>query len=125
DGYILTNEHVVHGSADHRVSVTFSDGTPVPATVVGRDAESDIAVLRVTRPGLSAVLLGNSDRVSTGDGVFAVGTPLALPGTVTSGIVSAVDRTIEARDASGISRYYAAIQTDAAVNRGSSGGPLL
>jgi putative serine protease PepD len=125
DGYILTNEHVVHGAANDRVSVTFSDGTPIPATVVGRDAESDIAVLRVEKSPLPPVMIGDSDRVSPGDGVFAIGTPLGLPGTVTLGIVSAVDRTIEARDASGVARYYAAIQTDAAVNRGSSGGPLF
>jgi putative serine protease PepD len=125
DGHILTNEHVVHGAGVDRVSVTLADGTQVPATIVGRDTESDVAVLQASRTGLSPVFLGNSDRVSVGDGVFAVGTPLALPGTVTSGIVSAVDRTIEARDAGGASRYYAAIQTDAAVNRGSSGGPLL
>lgn len=125
DGYILTNEHVVYGAADDRVSVTFADGNPLPAQVVGRDAESDIAVVRVTKTGLSPVFIGNSDSVAVGDGAFAVGTPLALPGTVTMGIVSAMDRTIEARDAGGASRYYAAIQTDAAVNRGSSGGPLF
>lgn len=125
DGHILTNEHVVHGAVRGQVTVTLFDGTPVPATVVGRDPESDVAVLQASRNNLSPVFLGNSDRVSVGDGVFAVGTPLALPGTVTSGIVSAVDRTIEAREAGGTSRYYAAIQTDAAVNRGSSGGPLF
>jgi len=125
DGYILTNEHVVYGAADDRVSVTLSDGNSVPATVVGRHAESDIAVLHIARTGLRPVFIGDSDAVSAGDGVFAVGTPLALPGTVTSGIVSAVDRTIEARDAGGVARYYAAIQTDASVNRGSSGGPLF
>lgn len=125
DGYILTNDHVVYSAAADRVSVTLFDGTPVPATVIGRDAESDIAVLRVTRTGLSPVFIANSDRVSVGDGVFAVGTPLALPGTVTAGIVSALDRTIGARDIGGVTRYYAAIQTDAPVNRGSSGGPLF
>jgi putative serine protease PepD len=125
DGYIVTNEHVVYGAAPDRITATLSDGTEIQATVVGRDPESDIAVLRVTRTGLSPVFIADSDRVEPGDGVFAVGTPLALPGTVTSGIVSAVDRTIEARDAGRATRYYAAIQTDAAVNRGSSGGPLF
>jgi Trypsin-like serine proteases, typically periplasmic, contain C-terminal PDZ domain len=125
DGYILTNEHVVYGAPNDRVSVTFSDGTSEPATVVGRDTESDIAVLRVAKTPLAPVLIGDSDRVSAGDGVFAIGTPLGLAGTVTMGIVSAVDRPIEARDAGGVSRYYAAIQTDAPVNRGSSGGPLF
>jgi putative serine protease PepD len=125
DGYILTNEHVVHGATEDRVSVTLFDGSALRASIIGRDPESDLAVLRVDRTPLAPVLLGNSDRLSVGDGVFAVGTPLALPGTVTAGIVSAVDRTIEARDLGGVQRYYAAIQTDAAVNRGSSGGPLF
>ncbi len=125
DGYILTNEHVVHNAADDKVSVTLSDGNPIQAGVVGRDPESDLAVLRVDRTGLSPVFVGNSDNVSIGDGVFAIGTPLALAGTVTAGIVSALDRTIQTRDVGGGQRYYAAIQTDAAVNRGSSGGPLL
>lgn len=125
DGHILTNEHVVHGAARGRITITMFDGTEVSATVVGRDPESDIAVLLASRNNLSPVFLGDSDRVSVGDGVFAIGTPLALPGTVTSGIVSAVDRTISAREAGGTARYYAAIQTDAAVNRGSSGGPLF
>jgi putative serine protease PepD len=125
DGYILTNDHVVPASAQDRITVTFTDGSSVKASVVGRETESDLAVLRAERTGLSPVFIGNSDRVSVGDGVFAVGTPLALPGTVTSGIVSALDRTIEARDSGGGQRYYAAIQTDAAVNRGNSGGPLF
>jgi putative serine protease PepD len=124
DGYILTNEHVVPAVAENRVTVTFADGTSVSAALLGRDRESDLAVLKVEKAGLKAVFIGNSDRVSVGDGVFAIGTPLALPGTVTAGIVSALDRTIEARDPAG-ERYYAAIQTDASVNRGSSGGPLF
>jgi putative serine protease PepD len=125
DGYILTNEHVVHPVPDNQVSVTFSDGTQSAASVVGRDPESDIAVLHVDRANLTPVFIGNSDTVSVGDGVFAVGTPLGLPGTVTAGVVSALDRTIEATDVDGVDRYYAAIQTDAAVNRGNSGGPLF
>jgi len=124
DGYILTNDHVVPEAAQ-KLTLTLSDGNATPASVVGRDPESDLAVLHVDRTGLNPVFIGNSDRISVGDGVFAVGTPLALPGTVTSGIVSALDRTIEARDVGGGQRYYAAIQTDAAVNRGNSGGPLF
>jgi len=124
-GYVLTNEHVVSGASDTAVTVTMSDGTSMAAVVVGRDPESDLAVLKVSRSGLSPVFLGDSDGVVVGDGVFAIGTPLALPGTVTAGVVSALDRTIEARDVGGVHRYYAAIQTDAAVNRGSSGGPLF
>jgi putative serine protease PepD len=124
-GYVLTNEHVVFGAPDTAVTVTLSDGTSMAAAVVGRDPESDLAVLKVPRSGLAPVFLGDSDGVAVGDGVFAIGTPLALPGTVTAGVVSALDRTIEARDVGGVHRYYAAIQTDAAVNRGSSGGPLF
>jgi putative serine protease PepD len=124
DGYIITNEHVVYGADDSSVTVTMSDGTTAAATVIGRDPESDIAVLRSSRTGLSPVFIGDSDSVGAGDSVFAIGTPLALAGTVTAGIVSAVDRTIEADDV-GVSRYYAAIQTDAAINRGNSGGPLF
>jgi len=124
-GYILTNEHVIYGVADHGLSVTLSDNTTVAATVVGRDPESDLAVLKVARDGLTPVHFADSDTVKVGDSVFAVGAPLALPGTVTAGVVSALDRTIETRDIGGIQRYYAAIQTDAAVNRGNSGGPLF
>ena len=122
-GYLLTNEHVISGATS--VTVTFSDGNVAAAQVVGSDVESDVAVLHVDKDGLTSVWLADSDKVAVGDGVFAVGSPLALPGTVTAGIVSALDRTIRAREIGGVERYYAAIQTDAAVNRGSSGGPLF
>jgi putative serine protease PepD len=124
-GYILTNEHVIYGVADQGLSVTLPDNTTLPASVVGREPESDLAVLKVARENLTPVHFADSDTVKVGDSVFAIGAPLALPGTVTSGIVSAVDRTIETRDIGGVQRYYAAIQTDAAVNRGNSGGPLF
>src|SRR5207248_11330838 len=93
--------------------------------VVGVDQESDVAVLKLDRTGLPAVQFGDSDQVAVGDPVLAMGSPLALTNTVTSGIVSALDRTIEADDPGGPTRYCAAIQTDAAVNHGNSGGPLL
>jgi len=125
DGYILTNEHVVAEIAEGSVQVTLSDTTTMAARVIGRDQESDLAVLKIERNNLSPVEFGDSDGVAVGDGVLAIGSPLALPGTVTSGIVSALDRTIESHEASGVQRYYAAIQTDAAVNRGNSGGPLF
>ena len=125
DGYILTNEHVLAEVADRAVRVTLSDATVLPARVVGRDPESDLAVLKVERSDLRPVQFGDSNTVAVGDGVLAIGAPLALSGTVTAGIVSALDRTIETRDAGGVQRYYAAIQTDAAVNRGNSGGPLF
>jgi putative serine protease PepD len=125
NGYILTNEHVINGSSDQSLSVTLADNTTLAATVIGRDPESDLAVLKVARENRTPVHFADSDSVVVGDGVFAIGAPLALPGTVTAGIVSAVDRTIETRDLGGVQRYYAAIQTDAAVNRGNSGGPLF
>jgi putative serine protease PepD len=124
DGYVITNDHVVEG-ASGTMSVSFSDGSSASATVVGRDPESDIAVIKVAKKNLTAVQLGDSDSIAVGDPVLAFGSPLALVNTVTSGIVSALDRTIQAGDPGGTVRYYAAIQTDAAVNQGNSGGPLV
>jgi putative serine protease PepD len=125
DGYILTNEHVLSEVPDRSVRVTLSDATVLPARVVGRDPESDLAVMKVDRTDLRPVQFGDSNAVAVGDGVLAIGAPLALSGTVTAGIVSSLDRTIETRDIGGVQRYYAAIQTDAAVNKGNSGGPLF
>ncbi|WP_084556859.1 S1C family serine protease [Hamadaea tsunoensis] len=122
DGYVITNDHVVSGGSG--VSVVLNDGTPATAKLIGSDPESDIAVIKVNRSGLPPVEMGDSSTVQVGDPVLAVGSPLALPGTVTSGIVSAVDRLLAAGD-SQQTRYYAAIQTDAAINHGNSGGPLL
>src|SRR5690606_7449646 len=110
DGYLITNDHVV-GADRGRITVTFHDGSRADASVVGRDPESDLAVLKVDRSGLAPVHLGDSTEVAVGDPVIAVGSPLALANTVTSGIVSAVDRTIEAGQPGGPVRYYAAIQT--------------
>jgi putative serine protease PepD len=123
DGYVITNDHVIDGAGDS-MSVAFSDGSTAKATLVGHDPESDIAVLKVARSGLTPVAIGNSDSIAVGDPVLAFGSPLALVNTVTEGIVSALDRTIEAGEG-GTTRYYAAIQTDAAVNQGNSGGPLV
>lgn len=125
DGYILTNEHVVAEVDDDAVRVTLADTTTVAGRVVGRDPESDLAVVKIDRDGLRPVEFADSDGVAVGDGVLAIGSPLALPGTVTAGIVSALDRTLETQDVGGVQRFYAAIQTDAAVNRGNSGGPLF
>jgi putative serine protease PepD len=124
DGYLITNDHVV-GSGQDSATVTFHDGTVASAVLVGRDPESDVAVLKVDREGLSPVVFGDSEVVAVGDPVLAFGSPLALANTVTAGIVSAVDRTIRAAGPGGPVRYYAAIQTDAAVNQGNSGGPLV
>jgi putative serine protease PepD len=122
DGYIITNDHVVSGGS--AITILFNDGTTSSGKVVGADPESDIAVVKVARTGLPAVEFGDSDAVAVGDPVLAIGSPLALTATVTSGIVSALDRTLVAGDSSQ-ERYYAAIQTDAAINHGNSGGPLL
>jgi putative serine protease PepD len=124
DGYVITNDHVVEG-ADDTMTVAFSDGSTARASVVGRDQESDVAVIKVAKSGLTPVTFGNSDSIAVGDPVFAFGSPLDLENTVTAGIVSALDRPIEASDEGGPTRYYAAIQTDAAVNQGNSGGPLV
>jgi putative serine protease PepD len=124
DGYVITNDHVVEG-ASGVATVILSDSTAIRATVVGHDPESDIAVLKVDRAGLRAMEFGDSDAVAVGDPVLAIGSPLALSNTVTFGIVSAIDRPIESSEPGGPTRYYAAIQTDAAVNHGNSGGPLV
>jgi putative serine protease PepD len=124
DGYVITNDHVVEGGGD-TMSVSFSDGSTAKATLVGREPESDIAVIKIAKSGLPPVALGNSDSIAVGDPVLAFGSPLALANTVTYGIVSSLDRTLEAGDPGGTTRYYAAIQTDAAVNQGNSGGPLV
>jgi putative serine protease PepD len=124
EGHVLTNDHVVGDGATPPM-VTFHDGSSAAAELVGRDPESDLAVVRVEAPGLAPVQLGDSATVAVGDPVLAFGSPLALANTVTAGIVSAVDRTIQAGEPGDQVRYYAAIQTDAAVNQGNSGGPLV
>ncbi|WP_207922838.1 trypsin-like peptidase domain-containing protein [Micromonospora sp. KC606] len=123
DGHVITNDHVVGRGG--RASVVFNDGSTAPATVVGQDPESDIAVIKVSRNGLRPIEFGDSDALAVGDPVLAVGSPLSLANTVTAGIVSALDRTMQAGEPGGPVRYYAAIQTDAAVNHGNSGGPLV
>ncbi len=127
DGYLITNEHVAAVGATGSISVRFSDGTTVAARRIGGDAEADVAVLKVDKQGLTPVTFGDSDKVAVGDPVLAVGSPLGLTNTVTSGIVSALDRPVRA--GSGTSgdpeSFYAAIQTDAAINHGNSGGPLV
>jgi putative serine protease PepD len=125
DGYVVTNDHVVSGSSGS-ATITFNDATTAPARVVGSVPESDVAVLKLDAgPNVSPVEFGNSDAVQVGDPVLAIGSPLALANTVTYGIVSAVDRPIAAGEPGGPTRYYAAIQTDAAINHGNSGGPLV
>jgi putative serine protease PepD len=121
-GDIVTNQHVVDGAS--KVRVRFADGSTYSATVVGTDISSDLAVLHVNAPSskLVPLTLGDSSVLGVGDGVVAIGNPFGLDGTVTSGIVSALDREIQAPDGTPIE---GAIQTDAAINHGNSGGPLL
>ncbi len=128
DGYILTNHHVVAGvGGTPTITVDFANGTSVPGHVVGSNSAYDLAVVKVDRTGLPAVTLGNSNSVVVGDPVIAIGSPLGLQGTVTSGIVSALNRPVTAGDSSGgaAMSYINAIQTDAAINPGNSGGPLI
>jgi putative serine protease PepD len=124
EGYVLTNDHVL-GHGEPPSVVTFHDGSSAPAELIGREPESDLAVLRVDRDGVTPVQFGESALVAVGDPVLAFGSPLALANTVTAGIVSAVDRAIQSGEPGQQVRYYAAIQTDAAVNQGNSGGPLV
>ncbi|MFV0457950.1 MAG: S1C family serine protease [Actinomycetales bacterium] len=126
DGRILTNNHVVEWAADSgQIRVIFSDGSESAATIVGRTVDYDLAVLKVDRTGLTPLPLGDSDAVVVGDPVIAVGAPLGLQSTVTTGIVSALHRPVVAGDSPSNSAFISAIQTDAAINPGNSGGPLL
>jgi putative serine protease PepD len=131
-GHILTNNHVVTagGNQPGDVQVVLSDGTRLPARLIGRDAASDLAVVKVERAGLPVVELGDSDKVAVGDPVVAFGSPLGLQGTVTSGIVSSLDRPVRTSESGQSSTtedaaVLAAIQTDAPINPGNSGGPLV
>lgn len=118
DGYILTNAHVVKDAS--KIEVTFSDGKSLPATVVGTDSFSDLAVIKVEAAGLPSLPMGTSKGLRPGEFAVAIGSPLGYDHTVTLGIVSAVGRTVT--DVNGNINF---IQTDAAINRGNSGGPLL
>jgi S1-C subfamily serine protease len=126
-GYIITNYHVIAGAGS--IQVTFSNNQNIDATLVGSDPSTDIAVLKVntTASALTTLTLGDSDQVQVGDAVVAIGNPFGLNRSVTAGIVSALQRQITApADAAG--NQYAidhVIQTDAAINHGNSGGPLL
>ena len=118
DGYIITNNHVID-KAD-TIEVTFSDGRTLPATIVGRDRDTDIAVLKISsRAPLPFVDLADSDKAEVGDWVIAIGNPLGFGGSVSAGIISATGRDLN----TGRSDNF--IQTDAAINQGNSGGPLF
>jgi putative serine protease PepD len=128
-GYVLTNNHVVSLAAtDSTAALTlvFSSGKRVPGTVVGRDPESDLAVIKANVSGATVAQLGDSSKVLVGDSVVAIGSPLGLAGTVTTGIVSAKDRPVRLTGGeSDTNAVIDALQTDAAINPGNSGGPLV
>ena len=123
--YIITNNHVVEGAAvNGTIVVELLSGDTIPATIVGRDSTYDIAVIKIEKGNLPVIDVGDSSKLSVGDPVVAIGSPLGLASTVTSGIVSALNRPVTT-GISGTESYVNAIQTDAAINPGNSGGALL
>jgi len=123
--YIITNSHVVEDAAiSGDITVEFFNGDVVDAAIVGRDATYDIAVIQIKRGKLPVVTIGDSAKISVGDPVVAIGSPLGLASTVTSGIISALNRPVTT-GTTGAESYVNAIQTDAAINPGNSGGALL
>ena len=129
DGEILTNNHVVEIAADGgKSAVSFNDGTSAKATILGRDPLTDLAVIKADgQDNLTPATLGNSDNLDVGEQVVAVGAPFGLESTVTTGIVSALNRpvTTQGESADDPTTVFPAIQTDAAINPGNSGGPLI
>lgn len=126
DGFILTNNHVVEGAArSGTITVELSDGKKYRAKLIGRDSSYDLAVLKIDVVGAPTLQLGNSEQVQVGDAVIAIGSPLGLSGTVTSGIISSKNRAVTTGNGNGESSFINALQTDAAINPGNSGGPLV
>ncbi|ASU81231.1 serine protease [Actinopolyspora erythraea] len=129
EGYVVTNNHVVSMAADTpnaKIFTVFSDGTRTPARIVGRDPQTDLAVLKVEVSNPTVAQLGSSEELRVGDSVLAIGSPLGLDSTVTRGIVSSMDRPVRlAGEGTDTNAVIDAIQTDAAVNPGNSGGALV
>lgn len=128
DGVIFTNDHVIEGAS--KITVTLPDGRSFEATVTNTDAAHDFAVLKVDATNLPTVTLGNSSKLQLGQSVVAIGYALGLDGgpSVTSGIISSLERTVQAQDpnvAGGVRTYENILQTSAAINPGNSGGPLV
>ena len=126
-GHILTNNHVISLAATSGASikVKLANGKNYDAKLVGRDVSYDLAVIKIAVTDAPALQLGNSDEVQVGDGVIAIGSPLGLTGTVTSGIISAKNRPVTSGGGTRESSFINALQTDAAINPGNSGGPLV
>jgi putative serine protease PepD len=126
-GHILTNNHVISLAATDGASiqVNLANGKTYTAKLVGRDVAYDLAVIKIKVTDAPALQLGDSDAVEVGDGVIAIGSPLGLTGTVTSGIISAKNRPVTSGSGTRESSFINAIQTDAAINPGNSGGPLV
>lgn len=130
DGYILTNNHIVNtsssssfyevGKANKVVVYLYNDETPYEATIVGTDEQTDLAVLKIDKTGLTAASLGDSDSVKVGEFAMAIGNPLGMQSSVSSGMISAVNRKVTSDN-----KTYTLIQTDAAINSGNSGGALV
>jgi putative serine protease PepD len=126
-GHILTNNHVISlaARAGASINVTLANGKNYSAELVGRDVAYDLAVIKIAVTDAPALQLGDSDKVQVGDGVIAIGSPLGLTGTVTSGIISAKNRPVTSGGGTRESSFINALQTDAAINPGNSGGPLV